>query len=484
MTSRSGIRSENRRVGNGRGSSKQAGSVLRRLGATTAFRPSLSFVLLTVFLGVLWIAGGASRGDVPGQIVVRGAAWAVLIVAALFAPKPMLKRERPVLVFLLLALALPILQLVPLPPAIWQALPGRALFTEAATALGETQPWRPIAIVPSATFNAAASLIVPLTILVLIGGLRESERSLLPTVLLGLVATSTLLALLQFSGSRFNNPLINDTVGQISASFANRNHLALFLAYGCLLAPTWAFLKSTQSTFRMVAGLGMLVLFTLMILATGSRAGLVLAAIALVVGPLMVRHGIGKAMRRYPQWVLPVVVGGSVVTLVVAVLTAISSNRAVSINRMFAASGGEDMRGRALPTVLDMISAYFPVGSGLGGFDPIFRIHEPMSLLKLTYFNHAHNDVLEVVLDAGFPGALLLALAVLWWAFASVRAWRSGSDALLARLGSTMIGLTIVASLFDYPARTPMIMAMLVIAACWLCGPKATLEGPALRAEG
>jgi hypothetical protein len=249
MTSRSGIRSENRRVGNGRGSSKQAGSVLRRLGATTAFRPSLSFVLLTVFLGVLWIAGGASRGDVPGQIVVRGAAWAVLIVAALFAPKPMLKRERPVLVFLLLALALPILQLVPLPPAIWQALPGRALFTEAATALGETQPWRPIAIVPSATFNAAASLIVPLTILVLIGGLRESERSLLPTVLLGLVATSTLLALLQFSGSRFNNPLINDTVGQISASFANRNHLALFLAYGCLLAPTWAFLKSTQSLY-------------------------------------------------------------------------------------------------------------------------------------------------------------------------------------------------------------------------------------------
>ncbi len=457
---------------------------MRQFGAAMTFRPSLAFILLTLFLAMLWIAGGASRGDVLGQVIVRSVAWAMLVVVALFVPKPMLRPERPVLVILLLALALPALQLVPLPPAIWQALPGRALFAGAATVLGEAQPWRPISTVPSATFNAAASLVVPFTILILIGSLDETERRWLPSILLCLVAVSTLLALLQFSGSRFNNPLINDTVGQISASFANRNHLALFLAFGCLLAPAWAFLPSKPSTFRMVAALGMMVFFTLMILATGSRAGLMLAALALVIGPLMVWHALGKAMHGYPRWVLPAVIGGSVVTLALAVLTAISSNRAVSINRVFAASGGEDMRGRALPTVLDMISTYFPVGSGLGGFDPIFRIHEPMSLLKLTYFNHAHNDVLEIVLDAGLPGALLLAAAILWWAFASVRAWRSGSHALLARLGSTMIGLTIVASLFDYPARTPMIMAMLTIAASWLCRPEVAQERPSLRARG
>lgn len=457
---------------------------MSRFGAALTFRPGLTFILLALFLAMLWIAGGASRGNVPGQVAVRGLAWGMLVVMALCAPKPMLKPERPVLVILLLALALPVLQLVPLPPEIWQVLPGRALFTGAAAALGEAQPWRPISIVPSATFNAAASLVVPFTVLIMIGGLNEAERSWLPSMLLGLVALSTLLALLQFSGSRFNNPLINDTVGQISASFANRNHLALFLAFGCLLAPTWAFLRSKPSTFRMIAALGMVVFFTLMILATGSRAGLVLGALALVMGPLMVWHALGKAMRQYSRWVLPAVIGGSAVTLALAVLAAISSNRAISINRAFAASGSEDMRGRALPTVLDMISTYFPVGSGLGGFDPIFRIHEPMSLLKLTYFNHAHNDVLEIVLDAGLPGALLLAATILWWAFASVRAWRSGSDALLARLGSTMIGLTIVASLFDYPARTPMIMAMLTIAASWLCRSEVAPERPALRAGG
>ena len=481
MISRSDSKSDKRSSGSGRGWS---GRGRRRFGAVITLRPSLTFILLALFLVMLWIAGGASRANVPGQVAVRGVAWVMLVIMSLFVPKPMLKPERPVLVILLMALALPLLQLVPLPPAIWQVLPGRALFTGAATALGEAQPWRPISIVPSASFNAAASLVVPFTVLIMIGGLNETERCRLPSMLLSLVALSTLLALLQFSGSRFNNPLINDTVGQISASFANRNHLALFLAFGCLLAPTWAFLRSKPSTFRMIAALGMVVFFTLMILATGSRAGLALAALALVMGPLMVWHSLGKAMRQYPRWVLPAVIVGSAATLALAVLAAISSNRAISINRVFAVSGGEDMRGRALPTVLDMISTYFPVGSGLGGFDPIFRIHEPMSLLKLTYFNHAHNDALEIVLDAGLPGALLLAATILWWAFASVRAWRSGSDALLARLGSTMIGLTIVASLFDYPARTPMIMAMLTIAASWLCRSEVAPERPALRAGG
>jgi hypothetical protein len=49
----------------------------------------------------------------------------------------------------------------------------------------------------------------------------------------------------------------------------------------------------------------------------------------------------------------------------------ISADRAVSVNRLLMVDAESDMRGRALPTVLAMIRAYFPVGSGLGGFDPL-----------------------------------------------------------------------------------------------------------------
>ena len=49
-----------------------------------------------------------------------------------------------------------------------------------------------------------------------------------------------------------------------------------------------------------------------------------------------------------------------------------------------------------------------------------------------------------------------------------MRAWRGGARQVLPRLGATMLSLVIIASVFDYPARTPMIMAMMVIAAVWL----------------
>jgi O-antigen ligase len=429
---------------------------------------SLPFVLCVLFLVVLWIAGGASRSDVLGQVVVRGAAWMCLCLAALFGRRPTFGGTWPLALFLGLALALTFVQLVPLPPSVWQALPGRALLTQAAEVMGETQPWRPISMVPDATRNAAASLVVPFTMLVLMASMRGAERSWLPGVLLGLIGASALLALLQFSGSRINNPLINDTVGQISASFANRNHLALFLAIGCVLAPAWAFLNPHGRQWRVIAALGMLLLFILMILATGSRAGLLLGGLALVAATAMVWNDVRRLMRRYPRWVLGA--SGTVTAGVigVAVLATVAANRAISINRILAGDATEDMRSRALPTVIDMIRTYFPVGSGLGGFDPIFRIHEPRHLLKLTYFNHAHNDLLEVALDAGLAGTLLLLGAIGWWGYLTLRAWRGVAGAMLPRLGSVILGLILVASVFDYPARTPMIMAVLVIAAWWL----------------
>jgi O-antigen ligase len=157
------------------------------------------------------------------------------------------------------------------------------------------------------------------------------------------------------------------------------------------------------------------------------------------------------------------------------VATSVVAGRAASIDRLFAMDQAQDMRTRALPTVLGMIGTYFPVGSGFGGFDPIFRINEPFDLLKTTYFNHAHNDFLEIVLDGGLPAALLLAGALAWWGYASFRAVRStlvAPDDVPPLLGSALLLLLCIASLFDYPARTPMMMAMTIIAAIWLAQPR------------
>lgn len=448
------------------------------------FRLSLSFVLFIALIGALWLAGGASRSDALGQTVVRAAAWLALITFALFSSRPYHGGNRSVAILLGLAVALVLLQLVPLPPVLWLILPGHSMLADAAVIGDFPQPWRPWTIAPDATLNAASSLIVPVAIIVLLGGISPAERLRMPGVMLCVVTASTLLALIQASVGNFNHPFVNDSVGQIGGIFANRNHFALFTAFGCLLAPVWAVLDGRRVSWRAPVALGLVLLFALTILASGSRAGLGLGAVGLAIGLFLARHGLRRELSRAPRWAFPAAIAAIILTVAVVVVISVGNDRAIAVNRVFIEEPGQDMRSRGLPTVLTMIQEYFPFGSGFGGFDTVFRIHEPFALLKVTYFNHAHNDFLEIVLDSGLPGLLLLLSALSWWVISSVRTWRNGSDDndVHAKLGSAMLLLVIIASAFDYPARTPMIMACVVIAALWLSGWTASRS--ALPTEG
>ncbi|MGN7161593.1 O-antigen ligase family protein [Sphingomonas sp. SAFR-052] len=417
---------------------------------------------------VLWLAGGGSRPDLLGQVVVRVAAFASLIVAILIGLKPSLKATWPVGTILLITLLLLLVQLVPLPPALWTALPGRSEVAFAQVLDGVPQPWRPLAIVPGATSNAFFSICIPFIVLLLVSNITEKEYQRLMDLLLLLIAGSMFLGLLQFSGAGYNNLFVNDTPGQVSGNFANRNHFALFLSIGCLMAPVWTFAGSRGVRKRGPIALGLILLFALMILASGSRAGIVTGVMALILGSAFARHGLRQAFSHQPRWILPVLIIGTLAVATGIVMVSIAADRAISIDRAVALEAAGDMRTRGLPVVLHMISMYFPVGAGAGGFDPLFRMHEPFSLLKITYFNHAHNDYLEIALDTGLPGVFLLAVAIGWWLIASIRAWRSRGNRLLQRLGSAVLLLVFVASAFDYPARTPLMMALVVIAATWL----------------
>ena len=423
---------------------------------------SLPLVLLCILLFALCVAGGASRAEAPGQFVVRGVAVAAIVLMIIFAKRPVLDGAKPVLYFILGALGLTLLQLIPLPPGIWQALPGRDLFANPVLAGGDVQPWRPWSIVPGATLNATSSLVIPLATLLLVSGLREREWRWLPGILLIAVSLSALTGIVQASSGLFN-PFINDVPGVISGSFANRNHFALFLAIGCLLIPAWMFLEGHWSRWKTPVGAGLFLLFLMMILASGSRFGMMLGLLALLLGGVRLR----RELRGRRRWIFPAIAAAAVAMLALVVILGLASDRAVSIERVLGVEHGSDMRLLGLPTVLSMTQTYFPFGAGFGSFDPVYRIHEPLDLLNLNYYNHAHNDVLEILFEGGIFAGLLFLTGLVWWIRASLGAWRvEGSQ--LGRLGAVILFFVIIASLFDYPARTPMIMATITIAAMWL----------------
>lgn len=455
------------------------------LRSRLAFVPSLPFTLLVVLMIALFFAGGSSRADVSGQVIVRTVAVLVMVAAILFGPRPAFESYRALWLIMAGCIALPALQLIPLPPGIWQVLPGRTFFSQAAVVAGEPQPWRPLSLSPGATLNALGSLLIPLSTLLLLSQLKDDEHRHIPTMMLAIFAASMLIGLIQFTGANVSAPFGDHGPAEVNGFFDNRNHFAVFLAAGCVLALAWAFSSRRQERWRVPVALGLILVFALSILATGSRAGLIVGLLGLALGALIVRQRVSGSLSRYPKWVLPAALTavGTVATATVAV--SILTDRAVSVNRALNVEAVHDMRADALPTVINMVATYFPVGTGFGTFDPVFRIHEPFALLSPTYFNHAHNDLLEVVLNGGIPGVLLILAALYWWGQRTFRVWRTESEIRpeLPKAGSAMIILIIVASIVDYPVRTPSMMAVMIVAAFWLTAAGVS-RGTALPPSG
>lgn len=427
------------------------------------------FVMIALF-AVLCVAGGASKANTLGQGVVRAAS--LLTVAGLLLGRVRfdIREARAPFLILIVAALLVCVQIVPLPFSVWTKLPGRELISSVTAAVGLDGIFRPIAIVPDGALNALLSLSVPFAVLV---GMSASpatrERRFLP-IMIAIVCASALCGLIQLSGGIIDNPFINSTRGQAAGLFANRNHQALFLAVGVPLTLAWGYAPSQRLGWRGWAAPGIVLLLSLMIIGTGSRAGLGLLAVGLVGGGLLIWPTIAGMAQRAPRWVLP-----AGVLLVLTILTAllvvsVDFGRAEAIDRLLDEEVGADMRSRAFPTLMSMMMQYFPVGSGLGSFDTVFRMVEPFNVLKPTYFNHAHNDYIELLIEGGLPVIALLVSAIAWFCAASWRAWRGSAtgETHIAKTGSVVILLVLLASIADYPARTPMIMAMLAVAATWL----------------
>lgn len=432
---------------------------------------NIAAVIAALWLALaLAVAGGASRADQLGQPIVRGAAI-VAIAIVLIARCPLAwGRIRPILILLGLIALLCVLQLVPLPPALWYGLGGRGDFAVLSTTLGLPEVWRPLSLTPDATINALFSLIVPLATAILLAALTPEQLRMLLPGLVAFIGVSAVIGLIQFGSGEWSNPLLNETLGEAAGMFANRNHQSLFLAVGILLLPAWAMRRDWSAQWmRTAIAVALVPFFLLMVLATGSRTGLVLAAIALLLDLWICAdtiRGFMTASRKSRSWTIAIAAAG--VALVAAL--ALLSTRTRTLDRLFASDAMEDFRFRAFATVQALVGEYLPWGAGLGSFDTVFRAAEPLSLLRTTYFNHAHNDFAEVALETGLPGIALIVGAVIWVAMRAAASQRTDDRRLrrYARTGVSIIVLMLVASVVDYPARVPICMALLVIAAAWL----------------
>src|SRR5262245_44397802 len=122
-------------------------------------------VYATLLVGCLTLGGGTSAGFLSDSIlqliaipVVLVCRWRLLDAATSTRP------ARWQLLFCLGVVLLPLLQLVPLPPLFWTALPNRQPLVATFELLQRDLPWLPISILPRATWLSALSLLPPVAV--------------------------------------------------------------------------------------------------------------------------------------------------------------------------------------------------------------------------------------------------------------------------------------------------------------------------------
>ena len=101
---------------------------------------------------------------------------------------------------------------------------------------------------------------------------------------------------------------------------------------------------------------------------------------------------------------------------------------------------------------------YWPAGAGMGAFDEVFQIDESLENVTLRTAGRAHNDYIELAIEAGLPG---LALAVFWITACAVMAFQSRRSGLAwaGWAGGAFLLAIALQSITDYPLRNQTILA-------------------------
>jgi O-antigen ligase len=445
----------------------------------------INFWSLIVFLTVIALTGGSSRATSAGHMVTLAASTLAAAGWLSFTRSTPDRRLWPAFAFIGACAAVICLQLIPLPPAWWEALPGRKAYAIAAIVANPTPRWRPISLAPDLSWSALFTLLIPAALTIGLSRLSSHRRSALMLPVASLIFVSGVLGLAQVTGGPGSalrwyggNP-DPSAVGFL----ANRNHQALLLACALPILAAVASIPASGArrhpAFRW-GTLGVGAFFVLMLPTTGSRAGIVLTGVAILMALAIAVPSMRQRLRGMRRRQRRRIVAGSTGAVLLFAGTFAFLGRNVAFSRISSLDPMSDLRVRAFPVVADITRAFFPFGTGVGTFDPVFRHFEPFNLLKLTYFNQAHNDIAQAVLEGGAPAAALLIAFVAWWVVATIRAWRAPTSiqALAARAGSSVILLCLLASIVDYPLRTSLVLSIFSIAAIWLLTPMTSREGP------
>lgn len=379
-------------------------------------------------------------GNRPIPLLILELLALALLVQVLSQPRPSFLRHlsRTMLAALAVLLLMPLLHLLPLPEAVWTALPGRDFYAGALASADIELGMRPLSLIPQMTEFSWLALLVPVVVFVVTVGLPDARLKLLVQLFIGIAVFEAVIGLAQFgtgSATILGAPgglHGNSAIG----TYANRDHLAgllemaLPLALALLAASLQgdgpsgspkvrhhhrpqlrqrlATLFSHEFKFNRAALLGAASIAILLgLVFTRSRTGVALGMLAIFLSTLMFARRIGGGRLT----------GLISLITVVGLMLALEIGLVPVLERFTDQSVAEDSRWSIYAGTLAGIGEFFPLGSGIGTFPGVYRRFQTEDIPM--FVNHAHNDYLEWLFEGGLvAGALIavfLALYLLRW---------------------------------------------------------------------
>lgn len=451
------------------------------------FEPYAGFVLV-----LATIFGGGTRHGLWSDVIVQLAALP-LLAWALFrlASKKLGGSGRWAMPLLCAIFALPLVHLVPLPPLLWTALPGRGAIASAYQIAGMTLPWLPISLDPPATWRCLLSLIPAVAIFLAMLSLNKPGQRLMVGLILAIAFLNVPLDLLQVMGGD-QSPLrfyaITNTDRAVGL-FANANHNAALLY--CVIPLAVACIAGLIRGHHRNSFIGIVALFILLAAAvigialTQSRAGLAIGFLGGLssLGLLWSLRDRSRSARR----ILFIGFGVNAIALLIAFQFGFIGLSKKAEN----ADVIGDIRWPAAAVTMNAAIANLPLGSGIGTFVPVYDMFAPRALLSDHYLNHAHNDWIELLLTGGIPAAVIALAFLAWFGRSSFLLWRSDPasgqvlDLALARAASIVIGSLLLHSFVDYPLRSGAVSAVFAVACSLLVlGDRHPKRRAAFKAQG
>jgi len=380
-------------------------------------KPNINIIFVPLLLITAAILGGASRPGQDTHLLLQLTACLISVGLLFVTKKDVASATVKITLFLTISMIVWTgIQLLPMPSFIWTNIGDRVIIQENFEAIGYSQKVRlPISFSPRQTFESLLGFLPPLAVflLILAVGWRQGAKPLVWFIpIIG--AVSLILGLVQVFMGADSILYWHDIThhGFPVGFFANVNHnatlalmsLPLLGVLGSEQRSKGAYSDNNIAIYILIATLFLVNLLGVLIM--GAVAGYLLLLPALIFLTALWFGGQRVKVNKYYALAAMIVI--SLFAYIIFTSPFLKGLGVTSFD-----NHNLSRRGIWRQSIL-ILKDNFIFGTGLGGFDEVYRLYEDTSAVTNKYVNHAHNDVLQLFVEWGLPARCVFIITRLY----------------------------------------------------------------------